>query len=295
MNDLIHKFKKSFHGLLSALIKDDQEFRNLIFLIRNRRRLNLANPVTFFEKLNWMMNHIDYRRYAPLADKYEVRDYVKRKGYNHYLNQIYGVYSNESEIDFDNLPNSFIMKSTHASGMVLICKDKTTLNFDKVRRTCREWLKTDYSKRSYEINYADVPHRMICEKLLHDDDGNVAKDYKIFCFHGKPRYIAVDFDRFGKGTQRIYTSDWIITPYLLGFKFHPESFPKPSMLDEMLHFAEDISVEFPFVRVDLYQVEDKIIFGELTFTPNGGTPKVSIDCDMAFGSYLDLPKIYQKS
>lgn len=291
MRNLLQFIKKSFHRVLSILVKDDQEFRNLVFWFRTKRKINISNPITFTDKINWMMSHLDYRQYAPLADKYEVRKYIKAKGYERYLNQVYGVYSIESEIDFEKLPSSFVLKPTHGSSMVLICRDKSKMDLDKVRKTCKHWLKTNYSKLEHEMNYADIPHRIVCEKLLQDESGKVPLDFKIFCFHGQPKYIAVDFDRFGNHTRGIYDTNWNLTRFAWGAPFDPKPLAIPARLEDMISFAKDISNEHDFVRVDLYQVDEKIIFGELTFTPSAGTPRNSYDCDLAFGSCLDLSKV----
>lgn len=291
MNNLTLKIKKALHRSLSVLVKDDQEFRNLIFWIRNQRRINVSNPETYSDKLNWMMRHFDYRQSAHLADKYEVREYIKKKGYGHYLNQFYGVFSSETEIDFEKLPSSFVLKPTHGSSMMLICRDKTVMDFEKVQKICRRWLDTDYSKLEHEVIYRDIPHRILCEKLLQDESGKVPMDFKFFCFHGKPGYISVDFDRFGDHTRSIYDSNWKLTPFFWGCQINSNPFPIPDSFEEMKFFAQDISKEFPFIRVDLYQVDRKIVFGELTFTPSAGTPNISYECDKAVGACLDLSRV----
>lgn len=240
------------------------------------------------------MNNLDYRQYAPLVDKYKVREYIKKKGYGHYLNHVYGVFSNEMEIDFEILPNSFVLKPTHGSSMVLFYRDKSKMDLDIVRKTCKQWLKTDYSKLEHENNYTNIPHRIMCEELILDESGKVPLDFKIFCFHGQPKYIAVDFDRFGNHTRGIYDTNWNLTRFVWGAPFDPKLLPIPARLEDMISFAKDVSSEHDFVCVDLYQVDDKIIFGELTFTPSAGTPRISYECDKVFGSFLDLSKVQLK-
>lgn len=273
---------------LSRIMRNDQEFRNLVSLIRNKRILNLSHPVTFTDKLNWLINHTDYRQYSPLADKYQVREFVKRKGGERYLNQIYGIYSNEEDINFDDLPESFVLKPTHGSKMIFFCHDKKKIDVEMVRKECGRWLRKNYYSSEHEVNYSDIPPRILCEKLLLDDTGKVPSDYKFYCFHGIVRIISVDFDRFGNHTRSFYNPDWTLQPYKWNFRINSTPSNRPTKLDEMLSFSETLSTGFPFVRVDLYHVDNEIFFGELTFTPGAATPRINLAFDTIMGQWLDI-------
>lgn len=273
---------------ISRLPISDKLFRSLLFWVRNKRHLNLKDPETFTDKLNWLMTYTDFRQYAQYVDKYEVRDYVGQMVGDQFLNELYGLYSDENEIDFTILPSKFILKATHGSGMVFICHNKSEIYIPKVQSLCRKWLSTNYYYNERELNYYDIKPRIICEKLLLNPNGELPIDYKFYCFNGKAKIIYVDFDRYGNHTRNLYNMNWELLPYKRDYPNHPVPFERPVKFDEMVNIAEILSSPFSIVRVDFFEVDRKIIFGELTFTPAAGLPKMSLDLDLQMGKWLNI-------
>lgn len=257
------------------------------------REVELINPVRFNDKLQWLK----LNWYDPLAekcaDKYKVREFIMERIGSSYLNELYGVYNSVREIDIKKLPNSFVLKATHGSGDNIICKDKNRLNWSKCKRKMERWLKKNIYWRTREWVYKDIKPRIICEKLLEDDNQKDGlTDYKFYCFHGEPKYCQVIKDRSAGGTIDFFDTDWNHMEFT-GLQNLPNSqtpIPRPEKLEEMLDISKKLSEPFPFVRVDLYYVNKKIYFGELTFFPKSGfgsfyPPK----WNKKIGDLLELP------
>ena len=206
------------------------------------------------------------------ADKVGVRDYIKEKGYENCLNEIYGVYSDVDEINIDDLPERFVLKAAHGTHMQIIVKDKAEINWKHARRLMKSWLRQDIYWRGREWVYKDVPHRIIAEKYLEDSTGELA-DYKFFCFNGCPKFVQVDTGRFSKHIRQYYDLNW----NLLEFndveikKIYEIPIKKPNMLENMFKIATNLSDPFQFVRVDFYEVFGKVYVGEMTFFDGGGS------------------------
>jgi hypothetical protein len=226
--------------------------------------LDISNPVTFYDKLIWL----NFNKPNPLkgrcADKLAVRDYLMELGLGNHLNDLLGVYQSVNEINFTNLPDSFVLKCTHGSGMNIICRDKASFNYRKSLKILNKWLKLDYSEMYGEFHYKSIPPRIICEKHL----GNCIREYKVYCFHGAPKYILICEGRFcGPIKWYLYDFDWNYTRCLKNHLPDPQ-LTRPENLNEMYGFCERLSSEFDFVRVDFYNINSKILFGELTFYPS---------------------------
>ncbi len=189
-------------------ISSDEKLIKIRFKRSLKRELNLENPNLFNDKIQWLkLNWFD-----PLAiicaDKYAVRNFVEDKVGKNYLNKLYAVYDSVDEIDISNLPNSFVMKATHSTGDNLICYDKSKVNWKKQFKRMRKWLDKNIYWTTREWVYKDIKPRIICEKILTDENGNLPMDYKIFCFHGEPKLIQVDIDRYGEHKQLFYNTNW---------------------------------------------------------------------------------------
>jgi len=257
------------------------------------KKLNLKNPITFHEKLQWLK--LNYRNpiLNKLADKFEVRNFVaSRIGENHLIPLIGGPWGKFEDIDFDMMPKQFVLKTTHDSGGVVICSNKDI--FDN--HAAKEFLNTHLRRKFYwigrEWSYKNITPRIIAEKLMVDESGYELKDFKIFCFNGVPKVIQVDFDRFTEHKRNFYSTDW----KYLGFttNIHPTDpdikISRPKSLDSMLSIAEKLSKGLPHVRVDLYMIYDEIYFGELTFYHESGFAKFNIEkWDTTLGEWLELP------
>lgn len=274
--------------LLKNIIYKSMPDRHLLRIKYKRilnEKLNLENPTIFSEKIQWLKLHW----YDPLAtlcaDKFEVRKFVRDRIGEHYLNELYSVYNSVDEIVLEELPNSFVMKCTHGSGFNIICRNKTDLDWNKESKKIRRWLKRNYYLANREWVYKDIKPRIICERLLIEDEVQGAlTDYKFFCFHGEVKFCQVIRGRGVNETIDFYDEKWERLPFV-GLRELPNSskvYPKPEKYEEMMHLAKVLSEDFPFVRVDFYYVEGRIYFGEMTFFPKSG-----------FGSFY--PKIWNRT
>lgn len=235
--------------------------------------VNLENPVLFSEKLQWYkLNHRDPLM-ERVANKYTVRNYIEEVGYGRLLNDLYGVYTNVDDIDFDKLPNQFVLKGTHGSGFNIIVKDKTKLNRRQAKLMMKSWLKQHIAWSGREWVYEKMPRHIIVEKYLEDETGEL-RDYKFYCFNGKSTFMQLEVGRdTDYNTRNFYDMDWRLMPFGKELPHNPNLYvPMPEMFDEMKKIAEDLCKPFQYVRVDLYQVGGKVYFGELTFYPAGGAP-----------------------
>lgn len=256
---------------------------------------NFENPRNFNEKLQWLKVYYRDPLYIKCADKYSVREFVKEQGYEDILNEMYGVYDSAEDIDFEQLPDRFAMKCVHGCGSNLICEDKHLVDQEKVRDQFNKWMKKKIGNISGEYHYNYIKPRIIVEKNLSDKEGILPIDYKFYCFNGVPRCVCIyaDRDLVNKTTKRcFFDSDWQELDFCTDeYKTSAKRFKKPSSLDEMFEIASNLSKPFPFVRVDLYEVDGNVVFGELTFTPTGGRGKAYTEkCNEEFGQLLELPQ-----
>lgn len=253
---------------------------------------DLHNPVTLNEKLQWLK--LNTYRHNPLvtmcADKYRVREYVTNKGYAHILNEMFFVWDRPEDIDWDKLPEKFVLKCNHGCGDIIICHDKDKQNKKEAIANLKKWIKHDYGLPRVEYSYEDIQRKIICEKLIETEDGKPPKDYKFFCSYGKVKFLLVGSDEHDHNRKRdYYTENWKWLPIKrVGSSYTGES-PKPKRFDEMVACAEKLSEEFPIVRVDLYCEFEKIIFGELTFLCGSGIMRFDPpEYDKQFGELFDV-------
>lgn len=254
--------------------------------------LNLKNPVRYTEKLQFLRLYVFPKDdlVTMCSDRALVRDYVKKHGFSKYLIPIYGIYNNFNQIDFIRLPNSFALKATHACAFNALVYDKRAYNLIPLKKKVLKWLKTDYGKQTIELHYSKIKPQLIIERLLLEK-GNLPIEYKIHVFNGvaKSMYIVT-----GRGKDIRYNNYYINwEPFdgsqFNGWKKREEEIPKPDNWDEMVQFAETLAKPFPFVRVDLFNINGKIYFNELTFTPAKGTLIFDDDqADFEMGEWLDI-------
>lgn len=256
------------------------------------RIVNLDNPLLFSEKLQWYkLNHHDPLMQV-VANKYTVRKYIEEIGYGHLLNDLLGVYTDVSQIDFDKLPDQFVLKGTHGSGFNIIVKEKSQLNRRRAKMLMRSWLRQHIAWSGREWVYEKMPRHIIAEKYLEDETGEL-RDYKFYCFNGKPTFMQLEVGRgTDHNTRNFYDMDWKLMPFGKELPHNPGVVvPRPAMFDEMKRIAADLCKPFQYVRVDLYQVGGKVYFGELTFFPAGGAPDfVPADYDEYVGKMWRLEK-----
>ncbi len=265
-------FRDYYNYLLEKGLISEERYLKALYFKRTGKKLNLSNPITFNEKLQWLK--VYYRN--PLAyicaDKYRVRDYIKEKIGEEILNELIDVYDSPKEIDVNRLPDNFVLKTSHGNGNTLICRDKKKVNWKKKLNNFSKLLKTNYYLAlQLEWPYKNNHPRIICEKFLEDNETNDLMDYKMFCFSGNPAVIQVDFDRFTNHKRNIYDIDWNFMDKEIRYPSDPKKkIKKPEYLSEMIEISKILSHDFPHVRVDLYLVNKKIYFGELTFFHGSG-------------------------
>lgn len=266
------------------------------FKKRLNRTLKLDNPILYNDKLQWLKLYWRDDLAAICADKYEVRNFVEEKIGKEYLNEFYGVYDSFSSIDFDSLPTQFVLKGTHGSGFNIICRDKTKFDYKQAKEKLNIWLKINYFYKGREWVYQSIKPRIISEKYLCDDNGNPPMDYKIYCFNGIPQLVQVDIDRFGKHKQNFYDCEWNFRDVHIWCDNEKDFIiKKPINFEKMIEFSKILSYPFPHVRVDFYNLNGKILFGELTFFHlNGYMPFRDKDLELEMGNWLDLSHIDQK-
>lgn len=251
---------------------------------------NLAAPRTFCEKITWLL--LEYRPpwLAPLADKYEVRAYVEKNAGTRYLNPMIGLYGRVEEINWSSLPDAFALKATHGSKWNILCPDRASFDPATAEAKCRRWLKENFYWYGREWIYRPLKHRLICEEFLADERGQSPADYKIFCFGGDPRLIQMDEDRFVDHKRGFFTSRWEPLDATMTYPPLVGPMPPPPRLEEMLDIARRLSAGIPFVRVDLYELADRVVFGELTFLPGRGVePFAEERFNLEFGDWIQLP------
>lgn len=259
------------------------------------KRLNLENPKTFDEKLLWIMLYWRHPLKVKCADKYEMRSYVESQGYGSLVLELIGVYEKSSEIDFNTLPDRFVLKCNHGCRFNIFCLDKKELDVEKTSRQLDLWMKQDYSVVCGEIHYADIKPRIICERFLGDDYGTLPTDYLMHCFQGKVHFTTVCTGRNTEGNGAVtdyYDRDWRTQMALSRKGVHPERWmPPPDCYQEMLEAAEALSKPFPYVRIDFFCFHGKALLGEFTFTPSASiNTRYTDEAQKQLGDLINLPE-----
>lgn len=253
---------------------------------------DLLHPRTFDDKIQWYKLYYRKPVMTELSDKYRVREYVSRNGLGHILNELYGVYDRVDQIAWESLPEAFVLKATHGCGMNIICRNKRDLDWRESRRTLKRWLNKNHFWYGREWAYKNVPPRIVCEKYLENKEYGELIDYKFYCYGGKPAVVFVCCGRFCPEGVRYdcYDLSWRRIPVCKGRPAAGLNLERPRRFDEMVAIAAKLCGDFPFIRVDLYLVNDAIFFGELTFYPdNGIVPFSPPEYNQFFGDFFVLP------
>ena len=270
----------------------DKQMIKLQYKIKTGRKLNLKNPQRYSEKLQWYKLYYRDPLMTKCADKYSVREYIRSKGLDDILNKLYAVYDKVEEVNFNGLPDKFVMKTTNGSGTNILCKDKLKLSVDEMKKSLKNWMNRDCFAAGREWAYKDIVPRIIVEEYLEDKinpyDG--LNDYKFICFNGEAKYIILDIDRYSAHKRNFYNTNWKYINVSSDCPNFGDCVSKPEGLDEMLCVANILAKDFPFVRVDLYWVNGKVYFGELTFYPWTGYVTFEPDeFDYILGEKFRLP------
>lgn len=262
-----------------SVLKDPKGEANRVYKKSFGHDIDWDNPKDLIEKIYWLQFNTDTSLWSTCADKYAVRDYVTQCGLENILVKLYGKWDNENDVDFESLPSRFVAKSNNASGTVLVVKDKSKLNINKTRKKFKEWLETPFGYYSADLFYTNIKPCIIVEEFLEDNSkiSSSLVDYKIWCINGEPESVWVAYDRKPSKPVKmaLFDLEWKpLTQHLVSGDHYAydqnDMIEKPAVLDEMLDVCRKLSKPFKEVRVDLYVVNNKIYFGELTFSTGYG-------------------------
>lgn len=260
------------------------------------KRMNLNNPKDLIEKQTWLQFNTNTSLWTLCADKYRVREYVKEKGLESILTSLYGQWENVDDINFDALPNKFVLKANNGCGTVIPVLDKKQLNITETKKTLKDWIKKPYGYVAAQFHYLPIKRCIVAEQLL-EEEGEMKTlsphslvDYKIWCFNGQPECILVVFDRAPGFTQQaVYDLEWNdISSKVFSADYYKKPLAKPKNLDKMIEYAKILSKDFLEVRTDFYNIDGKIYFGELTFTAGYGD--LTEEYYRYLGSKFELPR-----
>ena len=285
-----------FHRFLNYYRIEDIKFLKKKFLRLQGYELNLEQPKSLNEKLQWLKIYDRRPIYTVFADKYAVRDYVKDNIDEEILIPLLYSTKNYKDIVPENLPNEpFILKANHDSGSFLIVRDKSKVDWERLRTDCRWWLSKNYYWIDREWQYKDIEPKIIIEKLLLDKNGKIPNDYKIHCINGEVEFIYVSVDREGVNKRNIYDKNWNPLPFTFANKYKDASklrgseiLPPPSF-ERMIAISKEVAKLFAYVRVDFYDVDGKLYFGEITQCHGGGFDQMRpIEWDYKYGEMLNI-------
>ncbi|MGT2681929.1 ATP-grasp fold amidoligase family protein [Streptococcus porci] len=290
--NLIRNQKMRFTILRLLKFIPDRIMLKIQYRIKLKRKLDLNNPKRYTEKIQWYKLYYRNPVMMECVDKYSVRNYIHRKGLDDTLNKLYQVVNSPDDIDFSKLPAKFIIKTTNGSGTNIIVKDKSKLDIEKTKRELSDFLQMAEASAGREWAYGGSSKKIIIEELLEDtsNEDNGISDYKFLCFNGKPEYVVYDKDRFSNHKRNFYDMEWNYIKVDSDCPCFEDSVEKPANFDEMIKVAEILSSDFPAVRVDLYNIKGRVVFGELTFYPWSGYVQYDPDSfDFDLGKKFILP------
>lgn len=270
---------------------NDELYLKILYKKIVGKKLNISNPQTFNEKLQWLKINDRKDLYTTMVDKYAAKEYVANIIGEEYIIPTLGIYNKFEDIDFEKLPNQFVIKCTHDSGGVVICKDKSNFDIKKAKNKINKCLKKNYYYLGREWPYKNIKPRIIIEKYMEDTKNDDLIDYKIMCFNGKVKCSFICLNRRSKTGLNVdfYDINWNKMPFERHYKNSNIITPKPEQYDKMVELSEKLSQNIPFLRVDFYEINGKIYFGELTFFPGSGMEEFAPDeWDKKLGDFLIL-------
>lgn len=298
INALKLLYKPSYRWLYLASLGrynhwDDKKYLEKAFECIMGKGLDLDNPRTFNEKLQWLKLYDRKPEYTIMVDKYAVKKYVADIIGEEYIIPTLGVWNNFEEIDFNKLPNQFVLKCTHDSGGLVICKDKNVLDLIKAKKKITKSLHNNFFFYGREWPYKNVKPRIIAEPYMEDNKVHELIDYKLMCFDGEVKCSFTCSERFSQEGLKVtfFDNDWKVMPFERHYPSSKNPPKKPLNFNKMLDFAKKLSIGIPFVRVDFYEINGLLYFGELTFFPGNGFEEFTpLEWDYKMGSWLKLPK-----
>lgn len=280
--------RKIYYKILWLLPKE--KATKIRYRIATHQKLNMKDPEDFNQKILYLLVNRYGKLETKCADKYQMRNYVKQKGLEKYLPILYHIYKDVNEIDFKELPDEYVLKPNNGCGGIYIHQKGKDINEKEVLKKLNKALHTNYAKDTLEYQYNKIPPLIICEQYLKEGDLKNPIDYKFYCFKGKVDCVLVCSEREKKLKRNYYDTNWNKLEYMKNEEDESSvKFQKPSNFKEMLSIASKLSEDFPFVRVDLYNINGKIYIGELTFTPAGGIMKsISQEALNHLGSLIEI-------
>ena len=271
---------------------NDNLYLKMKYHLIMRKKLNLKKPQTFNEKLQWLKLYDRKKIYTKMVDKYEAKRYVSNIIGKEFIIPTLGIWNKFEDINFNELPNKFVLKCTHDSGGVVICKNKNELKIDRARKKINNSLKKNYYYIGREWPYKNIKPRIIAEKYMEENDRQELCDYKFMCFNGKVEMCFTCTDRYSKEGLKVtfFNKKWEKLSFERHYPSSNKEKKKPQLYSKMIELAEKLSTGIPFLRVDFYEVNGKIYFGELTFYPGSGFEEFSPEkYDKILGDMIELP------
>ena len=269
----------------------DKAYLRLTYRVFIGKKLHLKNPNGFNEKLQWLKLYDRKPNYHAMADKYLVRDYIKNVIGEEYLVPIVGVWDKFEDIDFNSMPDKFVIKCTHDSGSAVVCKDKSSFDWEAARKKITRCLNRDMFYWGREWPYKGLTPRIICERFLDNGTGDL-EDYKFMCFNGEPKMVFTCTERRSEDGLKVtfFDMDWNKLPFYRHYPASSKQIEKPSQYNKMIQLAKMLSKNIPFVRIDFYEVKGQVYFGEITFYPGCGFEEFHPDeWDEKLGNLIKLP------
>ena len=292
----MNKFKRALSKFL--LVIPDKLYLRIAFRIKVREKMDFKNPITFNQKLQWLKVYNRKSIYSSLVDKYEVKKYVSRIVGEDIVIKTIGIYDKFEDIDFSTLPNQFVIKCTHDSGSVIICRNKSAFSVSDCKKRIVFAQKHNLYSYNRECVYKNVRPRILIEEYMEDNNQKSLTDYKFFCFNGEPRflYVSTGLENHATATISFLNLDWSFSKYEReDFEQYKTLPARPQCYSQMIEIAKTLSTGMPFVRVDLYEINGHVYFSELTFFPWSGFRRFkNKDHDVEIGKMLILPRKEEK-
>ena len=269
---------------------NDEKFLKLLYRKKTGKELNLDNPQTFNEKIQWLKLHDKKEIYTTMVDKYDIKEYVANIIGKKYIIPTIGLYNSFDDIDFSKLPNQFVIKCTHDSGGICICKDKKSFDFKRAKQKINKRLKKNFYYNGREWPYKNIKPKIIIEKYMQDKNSNELIDYKILCFNGEPKLLFTCTDRYTDGLKVTWFDlNWNKLPFERHYQSSNKNINKPINFNKMIELSRKMVKNIPFVRIDWYEINGKLYFGEYTFYPGNGFEEFRPEIwDKKLGDMLDL-------
>ena len=257
--------------------------------------LNFKSPVRFNHKIIWLKKNYNSAKFSNFADKIKVKEFVEKKIGKNFCIPTIKIFNSAEDISLKDISYPIIIKTNHGSNFNMIIKNPNSIDLNFIKKKYKEHLDVNYFDISREHQYKNIIPKVFIEPFLYNKFSDSLLDYKFFCFNGVPEVVQVDFNRFTKHTRNFYDLAWKKLDVQVLYPNNSNYFPKPKLLKKMIEISKTLSKDFPFIRVDLYQFSNKVLFGELTFHPEGGFSFIKPDSyDYLWGSKLDLKKLVNK-